>query len=254
MLHAQALWASCSSPVGLWAKQGHRPLDHMQHKFLACPWQTSLQLSNHYTYMSQANQAYASFNQQDKMFVLSYKHEFLSIRVCSNFHYMQVFGPEDHLQPSCFCIPNMPSVYVEQWQDPITLALFERVWVSSYWRRSWTRHDAILYCNARYALRVCKMEKTKFKAKLLKGTKKVCTRSIWKMPSNLWYITFFSCTTATLEQRCIRTNKCWDLQLERGKCMGLARVKLQPLPVLLTPYTTGGFCFVVKSSSPRAFV
>ena len=173
MLHAQALWASCSSPVGLWAKQGHRPLDHMQHKFLACPWQTSLQLSNHYTYMSQANKAYASFNQQDKMFVLSYKHEFLSIRVCSNFHYMQVFGPEDHLQPSCFCIPNMPSVYVEQWQDPITLAPFERVWVSSYWRRSWTRHDAILYCNARYALRVCKMEKTKFKAKLLKGTKKV---------------------------------------------------------------------------------
>ena len=70
-------------------------------------------------------------------------------------------------------LPIMPSVFIEQWQDPQTLALFERVWVSSYWRRAWTRRDYVLYFNAKYALKLCRLQKMRFKARKSASSKKI---------------------------------------------------------------------------------
>ena len=69
-------------------------------------------------------------------------------------HVPDLFGSVDLFVwplPLALLLPIMPSVFIEQWQDPQTLALFERVWVSSYWGRAWTRHDYVLCFNAKYA-------------------------------------------------------------------------------------------------------
>ena len=69
-------------------------------------------------------------------------------------HVPDLFGSVDLFVwplPLALLLPIVPSVFIEQWQDPQTLALFERVWVSSYWGRAWTRHDYVLYFNAKYA-------------------------------------------------------------------------------------------------------
>ena len=176
-IHSNKTKASCSSPMGLcFMDNAHRASGHMH----TC----SQAFRPHASTCSKALRLHACFKPKGfcKLQPRQQAHEKLQhvesqawLTIVQR-HVPDLFGSVDLFVwplPLALLLPIMPSVFIEQWQDPQTLALFERVWVSSYWRRAWTRHDYVLYFNAKYALKLRKLQKMSFKARKSASSKKI---------------------------------------------------------------------------------
>ena len=154
--------------------QAFRPHAHMLTSLLATC--NHMLKSPQATCMLQAQKASASFQPRQQAHERLQHVESQAWLTIVQRHVPDLFGSVDLFVwplPLALLLPIMPSVFIEQWQDPQTLALFERVWVSSYWRRAWTRHDYVLYFNAKYALKLCRLQKMRFKARKPASSKKI---------------------------------------------------------------------------------